>query len=797
MPASRAPHAGKSFRLLTLGSAALVDATGRPVAEQRRRLALLVLVASSGPRGISRDKVIALLSPESPTDSARHSLHQLLYYLRQQVGDDVFLGTDPLRLNPQLVAFDVTEFERAIGERAMEEAAALYHGPFLDGFHLAESAEFEEWASRERARLAAQYRDVLLDLTRSAEAREDHAAAVTWSRRLSALDPLSAHAALQLMRALAASGDVAGALQSGRTYQAFVRKEVESEPESEIEAYAESLQFAQSDARERARAVPMLPPVAEPMIDIAAVNAPAVATTDERPSTLGATPRRRRTVAWTALGAGAVVASFAMLTSPGARPDASARPGASARPDAGVRSVAIVPFDNGADDSLDYLAEGIANVTVETLSRMPGLRVLAPSVMRQYDPSQQNRGAVGRQAGVEHVLAARLMRARDTTWLDVDVLRSRDGARVGGGRFAIEVQRLPAITFDVIDSVAMALEIPRVDRLTAHPTDGEAFRLVMRARYYMLSRDEKRVRTARDLLIEAIDRDPAYADAWALLSSVYGIFGTYGLMPAPTAFALSDDAALQALRLDSTSTTAIAHHAHQLNVRYWQWEDGERELLRAAAIDPWRPEIWNLIGSARRLTGRFDEAIDAFRRARTLAPLARHYTYQIGHAFLCAGQLDSALVALREAIALDTNYPTAHEMAADALARLGRYDEALAEWRIVAQQRDDSAMVRALDGARGKEGLDRFIVMNARATLRRVDALPPGAFKRPILLAELYAAVGDTAKTFSWLEQALEDRDPSLPGIVCTSLYEPLRSAPRFTALMQKMNLTPRSFGAR
>jgi DNA-binding SARP family transcriptional activator len=78
MPSSREPHARRSFRLLTLGGAALVDCTGVVVAEQRRRLALLVLLASGRERGVSRDKLIAALSPESPSDSARHALHQLL-----------------------------------------------------------------------------------------------------------------------------------------------------------------------------------------------------------------------------------------------------------------------------------------------------------------------------------------------------------------------------------------------------------------------------------------------------------------------------------------------------------------------------------------------------------------------------------------------------------------------------------------------------------------------------------------------------------------------------------------------
>lgn len=151
MPSSREPHARKSLRLLTLGGAAMVDSTGLVVAEQRRRLALLVLVASGRERGVSRDRLIASLSPESPTDSARHALHQLLYYLRQQVGEDAFLGTDPLRLNREVVGFDVAEFEAALDAGALEDAVALYRGPFLDGFHLGDSTEFEEWSGPPRS----------------------------------------------------------------------------------------------------------------------------------------------------------------------------------------------------------------------------------------------------------------------------------------------------------------------------------------------------------------------------------------------------------------------------------------------------------------------------------------------------------------------------------------------------------------------------------------------------------------------------------------------------------------------
>ncbi len=257
MPSSRDPHTRKSFRLLTLGGAALVGGTGVVVAEQRRRLALLVLLASGGEGGVSRDKLIAALSPESPTDSARHALHQLLYYLRQQVGDDAFLGTDPLRLNRDIVGFDVTDFEAALDGGALEDAVAIYRGPFLDGFHLGDSNEFEEWAAGERGRLAARHAEALTRLAEAAAARGDEAAACSWWRRLTELDPLSGRAALGLVRSLAAAGDRAGAVRHARLHESLVRAEIGGEPEPGLAALVAQLQRV--DNRMAPPATPFVP----------------------------------------------------------------------------------------------------------------------------------------------------------------------------------------------------------------------------------------------------------------------------------------------------------------------------------------------------------------------------------------------------------------------------------------------------------------------------------------------------------------------------------------------------------
>lgn len=208
----------------------MVDGAGAVVATQHRRLALLALLSTVGARGMRRDKLVAYLWPESPADNARHALEQLLYALRRQVNTALFIGTDPLHLNPQVVTSDVGAFEEALERDDVSGAVAAYRGPFLDGFYLGDGGEFQGWVEDERARLAEQYAAALERLGRQAAEKGDRLAAVETWRKAVALDPLSSRATLGLMTALAAAGERAVAIRHGRAYEALVRQEVGAEP---------------------------------------------------------------------------------------------------------------------------------------------------------------------------------------------------------------------------------------------------------------------------------------------------------------------------------------------------------------------------------------------------------------------------------------------------------------------------------------------------------------------------------------------------------------------------------------
>jgi TolB-like protein len=232
------------LQLQTLGSISVGGDSGLcgGSAAQRKSLALLAMLASAGSRGLSRDKIVARLWPEAPAEKAMHRLTQLLYSLRRDLAADaLFLGSSELRLNPAIITTDIAELTAALEAGDFARAATAYAGPFLDGFFLNDSPDFEHWADEERARLAQRNAAALEALARDATLRGDVVAAAARWRELSQTEPLNSRVAICYMEALYASGDRPGALRFAKTYESLLREEFDVEPDAVVLAAAERI----------------------------------------------------------------------------------------------------------------------------------------------------------------------------------------------------------------------------------------------------------------------------------------------------------------------------------------------------------------------------------------------------------------------------------------------------------------------------------------------------------------------------------------------------------------------------
>lgn len=241
------------------------DAGDLPIAAvQRRRLALLVLLAIGRDRGVSRDVIQQQLWPDNAAERARHALDQLLYATRRDLGRDIIVSAGAqLILNADLIRCDTWQFETAVAAGNWDAADLLYTGPLLECVNLGADAECEQLVDGERQRLACAHNLVLEKLASSAAASGRLDAAIHHHRRLVAADPLNSRRALQLMHALANAHDREGAVQHARLHEQLVRQELGLGADPAIAEFVAQLALRPENAGGgAARSIPPQPVIA-------------------------------------------------------------------------------------------------------------------------------------------------------------------------------------------------------------------------------------------------------------------------------------------------------------------------------------------------------------------------------------------------------------------------------------------------------------------------------------------------------------------------------------------------------
>ena len=776
------------FRLKLLGGSILIGEGGKSAATPRRRLALLALLAVAGERGVSREKLLALLWPDpSAADTARHALEQFLSTMRRQLGESVFQGTDPLQLNPLVVTSDVTEFETALARGELEEAVALYGGPFLDGFFLNNAGEFERWVEGERARFTDRYLRTLQRLAREDEARGDHGGAARWWRHVVGANPFGAEGNLALMQQLAASGDRAGALRHARVYESLLRDELELPPDPAVTRLIEQLRA------EAETPSPSTPPPPAP--------APAIAHPSSEAETEGAaakpsdagqaeghqSPTRRKTgralpaLTLTALAAAALAAYGALSNRAPARPPN----------DLLSRSVAVVPFVNLSRRSDDeYLSDGLSDEVIATLSRVDGLRVAARSSSYFYKGKARTAPLLGRALGVRYLVEGGVLREggrlRVTVYLEDALAQAQLWSEVydrdATGVLALQEE----IARSIADTLLIKLgSVVRSGSLShASTPNPESYDLYLQGRYFWNQRTATSLARAITYFEQALGKDSSNARAWAGLADSYSLLGNFGNLPPREAMPRAKIAALRATQLDSTLAEAQTSLGVVSMFYEWDWPAADRYYRRALALDPRYATghlfyAWYLVCQGRR-----EDALREMKMAQSIEPLSVTINARVGSLLKFLSRYDEAVPFLVRAMSLDSSARIPRAELGVVYAHAGRFAEA---FQLLPSM--DEYVPNFEGGYLGYSLARAGRREEALKTVHEMERLATSRYVGGDAIAAVYAGLGDADRAFAALGRAARDHAFTLVFVGVDPMYASLRSDLRFRRLLEQIHL--------
>ena len=769
------------FRLALFGGAVIAGDDGVPLtgrAAQRHRLALLALLALAPGRRLSRDKLIAYLWPEAGAEGARNLMNASAYVLRTALGEAALLSTgDDLCLNPAVIRADVVEFEAALEREDYAAAVARYAGPFLDGFFLSGAPEFERWVDSQRERLRRAYGTALERLAEGAGARGDAAGAAEWWRRRAVEDPCNSRVALGLMGALAAAGDRAGAIRHAQAHAALLGAELGAEPDAEVTAFAERLR---------------LEPPAHTAPEPAAVRPPrAPPHRDPAPAASGGAPAsgKRRARAYATAAAGLLVlATFGVYRIWGG----------ALRPTA--RSIGVLPFVNMSPDPANaYFSDGLSEQIIGALSRIDGLRVAARTSSFALRDRTLDARAIGDTLGVAVVLEGSVRKDGNRLRVTAQLIDAASGYHLWSDEYDRELEDIFAVQEQIARAIAGALEV-RLSRSGAAPRarrvpDLQAYDLYLRGLYLRNSLSADGLRQAIRFFDRAIELEPDFALAYAAKASVVAPQIYFRHVPWEQGVSELRSAVARALELDSTLGEAHASLGIQRLFFDWDWEGAERALRRAIELNPSDAHAHHHLANYLHAVGRLEEAVAARERSVEMDPLNARTRIVLGADYSSMGDLQRALAEYRRAQQLDPvnpltlgRGPATPVGPARVYLLQGRYDEALEEYvRIATLRGATTGEVDAMRSAYAASGMPGFWRKWLEMDLRQSGIAPD-----PLRIATLWALIGDTARTFDWLERAYAARNPGLVYVRSESALYSLRSHQRVARILSAMNFPAR-----
>jgi len=459
-----------------------------------------------------------------------------------------------------------------------------------------------------------------------------------------------------------------------------------------------------------------------------------------------------------------------------------------------IQSIAVLPLENlSKDPEQEYFADGMTDELITNLAQISALRVISRTSAMQYKGTKKSLSEIARELHVDAVVEGTVMRAGDRVRIRAQLIEASTDRHLWAASYDRDLRNVLSmqeeVTRAIVSEVRVKLTAQEQARLAnMHPINPEAYQLYLKGRYFWYKLKPEAMQKATEYFQQALEKDPAYARAYAGLADSYNILAFFSVFPPREVMPKAKAAAVKALELDDNLAEAHVSLGWAGFTYDLDWPAAGKHFERAVVLDPAYPLAHSYYSLYLGALGRSEESSTEAKRALDLDPVSPAILHYVVVQLYLASRFDEAIEQCRKTLELDPSFTPVHGTLGHVYAAKGMYREALAEYEKFATLSGGSPGSTAFVGyAHARLGQRSY----AFRVLDQLRAASKQRYVPALSFAIVYVGLGEKEQAFMWLEKAYDERTNSLAYLKVTAWWDPLRSDPRFADLVRRIGLPP------
>lgn len=453
-----------------------------------------------------------------------------------------------------------------------------------------------------------------------------------------------------------------------------------------------------------------------------------------------------------------------------------------------IESIAVLPLKNlSGDPEHEYFADGVTEALITELSKIGALRVISRQSVMRYKGSDKPLPEIARELSVDAVVEGSVLRAGERVRITAQLIRAIPERHLWADNYDRDLDDILTLSSEVAQTIAREIQVTLTPEeqarlASARPVNPKAYELYVKGQYHYFKWEEEGFEKAIEYFQKAIEVDPNYAQAYALLADSFCWLRCLGYFPLKEAYSRFNPPLKKALEIDDTLPEAHLVLAETRFYHGWDWVGAETEYKRTLELNP--NFAWGHAKYAFYLTamGRSADAIAEAKRALRLDPLSYPANRAFGWVHIVARQYDLAIAQYQQIAELEPKDPRPYGSLANVYAQMGRYEDAVkARQKAMTLSGAQPEEVEALGSAFRESGSNGYWMW-------RLERLKGQYARYPLAVAKNYAQLGDKDQAFAWLEKAYKEHVALMVQLKVDLAWDPLRSDLRFQDLLRRMN---------